>query len=171
MRVVLAALLASVALAACRIDLDHADTDNNMTGRSCKVSTAAVCVEGESHSDFAWIESKIFAANCFGSSCHTGPTASGKRDLTVGSSYATLMGPTGAGVMANMDATRKLVVPGHPEQSYLFFIIRGIDAAEGDPPFTAPPDNIGFMPMSNATICCQKIDAVERWIMAGAMND
>lgn len=168
MRVVLAAAL--LASAGCRIDLDHGDTDT-MSGRSCKVSTAAVCQEAVMHSDFSWIESKIFAANCFGSSCHTGTTASGKRDLTVGNSYATLMGPTGAGVMASIDTSRTLVVPGRPEQSYLFFLIRGIEAAAGDPPFTAPPASIGYMPMSNALLCCQKIDAIEQWILAGAMND
>ena len=164
MRVVLAAVL--LASAGCRIDLDHADS-----GRVCKVSTAAVCAEADSHADFAWIESKIFAANCFGSAGHTGPTASGKRDLSVGNSYATLMGPTGTGVMSNVDPSRTLVVPFKPEQSYLFFMVQGVDAADGDPPFTTPPTTIGFMPSKSTTLCCQKIDAIERWILAGAPND
>src|SRR5262245_39078616 len=110
-----AALAAALLVCACRIDLDHADTDGT-GGRACKVSTAQVCMDATMHSDFTWIESKIFAANCFGTSCHTGTTASGKRDLTVGNSYATLMGPSGAGVTANVDSSRQLVVPGHPEQ-------------------------------------------------------
>src|SRR5687768_14558456 len=105
MRVVVCAALV---LLGCRVDLDQRPD----AGSTCKVSTAAVCNEATTHSDFAWIESKIFLANCFGASCHTGPTASGKRDLDIGASYATLMGPNGTGgVKSNLDPTRDLVVP------------------------------------------------------------
>jgi hypothetical protein len=167
-----AVLLAALLALGCRIDLDERDDDANTTGRSCKVSTASVCVEAETHSDFTWIEDKIFAANCFGSSCHTGSTASGKRDLSDGVSYATLMGPSGTGgVKANLAPTHDLVVPGSPEKSYLYIIMRGIEPEDADPPVSPPPSNIGYMPMSNSLLCCQKIDAVERWIAAGAMND
>ncbi len=167
MRAVLfVALLAS----GCRIDLDHQEVDANTSGRTCKVSTAAVCKEADAHSDFTWIKGKIFAANCFGSSCHTGTTGSGMLDLT-DDPYTALMGPSGAGTDSNLDPAHKRVVPGDPSQSELFFIIHGLDMKPAAAAFEPPPANVGFMPMSNATLCCQKIDAIERWITAGAKND
>lgn len=169
MRVVLAAAL--LASAGCRIDLDHGEE-----ARRCKTTNAAgdpipVCDEAESHSDFAWIESKILSANCFGSSCHGSATATGKLDLSVGHAYATLMGATGAGVLSDVDKVHNLVVPGEPNKSYLFFMIRGVEATDGSPPFSTPPSTIGYMPSKSSVLCCQKIDAIERWILAGALND
>jgi hypothetical protein len=163
-----AVLLAALLVLGCRYDLDKADVDANTSGRTCKVSTAAVCIEAETHSDFTWIKGKIFAANCFGSSCHSGSTASGMLDLT-DDPYTTLMGAAGTGTMSNLDPTKQRVVAGDPASSYLFFIVHGLDGNQGT--FTDPPSNVGFMPMSNSTLCCQKIDAIERWIMAGALND
>jgi hypothetical protein len=164
-----AVLLAALLAVGCRYDLDHQEVDASVSGRSCKVSMAAVCQEADTHSDFTWIKGKIFAANCFGSSCHDGVTASGKLDLT-GNPYMELMGD-GSGVMANLDPAHKRVVPGDPSNSYLFFILKGVEASASTPAFAEPPANVGYMPMSNATLCCQKLDAIERWITAGAMND
>ncbi|HSD89347.1 MAG TPA: hypothetical protein VLB44_17580 [Kofleriaceae bacterium] len=171
--VLLSALLATMG---CRIDLDDppgASADANTTGRSCKVSTSTTCMDAAAHSDFAFINSKIFPLSCSASaSCHKDATSSGKLDLSLTNAYAAIMGPGGTGgVMSQIDKSRVLVVPGQPKQSYFYFIIQGIKAADGDPPFTDPPSNVGFMPMSNAAICCQKIDAIERWITAGAMNN
>ena len=166
-----AVLLAALLAWGCRYDLDTAELDANTSGRSCKVSTAAVCMEAETHSDFTWIKGKIFAANCFGSSCHSGATASGKRDLT-DDPFTVLMGTGGTGgVKANLSPMHDLVVPGNPANSYLFFIIKGVEKADGTPPYADPPSNVGYMPMSNSTLCCQKVDAIERWITAGALNN
>jgi hypothetical protein len=163
-----AVLLAALLALGCRIDLDSQDVDANTSGRSCKVSTAAVCKEAEAHSDFTWIKDKIFAANCFGSSCHTGTTGSGQLDLT-DAPYTSVMGSSGTGVTSNLSPAHQLVVPGDPASSYLFFIIHGLDGNRAS--FEDPPANVGYMPMSNAALCCQKIDAIERWITAGAMNN
>lgn len=162
--VLLVALLAS----GCKYDLDKADVDASVSGRACKVTTTAACMEAETHSDFTWIKEKIFAANCFGSSCHTGATASGQLDLT-DAPYTALMGAGGTGVDANLDPAHKRVVAGDPTKSYLYFIIKGLDGNPGG--FAEPPSQVGYMPMSNATLCCQKIDAIERWITAGAMDN
>jgi hypothetical protein len=162
------AVLLLALLASCRYDLDKADVDANVSGRSCKVTTSAPCVEAETHSDFTWIKEKIFAANCFGSSCHTGATASGKLDLT-DDPYTALLGTGGAGVASNLDPSHKRVVAGDPSASYLYFIIHGLEDTQTT--FQDPPSSVGFMPMSNSTLCCQKIDAIERWITAGAMNN
>ncbi len=171
MRALLPAVLLAPLALGCRIDLDHNEQTGSNTGRSCKVSTATVCKDSETHSDFQWIESKIFVANCFGASCHSDSQSSGRLDLSKGHSYATVMGASGAGVDSELDPGHKLVVPGDPANSYLFFILKGVKAADGMPAFAEPPDDVGYMPMSNATLCCQKIDAIERWITAGAMND
>jgi hypothetical protein len=165
--VLLFALLATLALG-CRIDLDHRVDDANTSGRSCKVSTAAVCKEAETKSDFTWIKGKIFATNCFGSSCHSGSTASGMLDLT-DDPYTALMGSDGLGTASNLDPPHKRIVAGDPASSYLFFIVHGLDNNRAA--FPDPPSTVGYMPMSNSTLCCQKIDALERWIMAGAMNN
>jgi hypothetical protein len=163
-----AVLLAALLVSGCRYDLDHADVDANTSGRTCKVSTAAVCIEADTHSDFTWIKGKIFAANCFGSSCHSGSTASGMLDLT-DDPYTSLMGAAGTGTDSNLQPGKKRVVAGDPANSYLFFIVHGLDANKGT--FEEPPSNVGYMPMSNSTLCCQKLDAIERWITAGALND
>ena len=164
-----AVLLVALLAGGCRYDLDHHEADASVSGRSCKMATVAVCQEADSHSDFTWIKDKIFAANCFGASCHTGTTASGKLDLT-DDPYLALMG-TGAGVMSNLDPAHQRIVPGDPANSYLFFILKGTEASSGTPAFAEPPANVGYMPMSNGTLCCQKIDAIDRWITAGAVAD
>lgn len=166
-----AVLLLALLAVGCRIDLDHREDDANTSGRSCKVSTAAVCMEAAMQTPaatFTWIKGKIFATNCFGSSCHSGATASGNLDLT-DDPYTSLMGATGTGTMSNLDPTKKRIVAGDPTTSYLFFIIHGLDGKTHS--FSDPPGAVGFMPMSNSTLCCQKIDAIERWIVAGAPND
>ena len=36
---------------------------------------------------------------------------------------------------------------------------------------TYPASDVGLMPQSNLTLCCQKLDAIEAWITAGALNN
>jgi hypothetical protein len=169
-----AVLLCALFAMACRIDLDHADPpDAAPPGRTCKVSTSAACVQAEQRSDFTFIKSSIFPTSCSSSaSCHMSATASGVLDLSAANAYASIMGPNGTGgVKSEIDPSRDLIVPGQPKQSYFFFLIHGVPASEGMPPFTPPPTDVGLMPMGNNPICCQKIDAIERWITAGAKND
>ena len=60
-----------------------------------------------------------------------------------------------AGLIA---AGRKLVVAGAPKQSYLMMMLQLFPPSEMEPtPVTAPPTDIGFM-----------LDAIERWVAAGA---
>jgi hypothetical protein len=164
-------------LGGCRIDLDHAPEpqDAAVVGRNCSIATSTACMNADTHSDFTFIKNTIFPLSCSASdSCHKTSTSSGKLDLSPTGAYASLLGPNGTGgVMADVDKSRVLVVPGMPKQSYFFFMIHGVLAADGDPPFSAPPSNIGLMPENNGNkaICCQKLDAIERWITAGAKND
>jgi hypothetical protein len=167
------ALLSALLLCACRISLDDAEEPMDAsTGRSCKVGTSSTCMQAETHADFTFIKTSIFPISCSASSsCHMSATASGKLDLSSANAYTSLMGAGGTGVMSNVDKTRMLIVPGQPKASYFFFLVHGVKADEGEPPFTPPPSMVGFMPQRNSPICCQKIDAIERWITAGALND
>jgi hypothetical protein len=66
-----------------------------------------------------------------------------------------------------------LVVPGNPAQSFLTVMIGQIRPEEADPPFTAIPNDssgnfVGTMPQNAGVLCCQKLDAIERWIGSGA---
>lgn len=66
---------------------------------------------------------------------------------------------------------RKLVVAGAPKQSYLMMMLQLFPPSEMEPPpVAAPPGDIGFMSQgtNGAAICCQKLDAIERWVTAGA---
>jgi hypothetical protein len=164
-----AVLFAAVLAFGCRIDLDK----QSAVARACKPSeTVNVCLEAEKHSDFEWLQTNIFSTNCSGDSCHGAANPappSGRLDLSTGVAFATLMGTDGNGVMSEIAPGRQLVVPGDATNSYLFFILRGILADQADPPFDEPPVDIGYMPMGNNTLCCQKIDAIGRWIDSGAL--
>lgn len=161
--VLLASLLAGVV--ACTYSLDE-----RVYPAQCTVSEKAqVCLEAESKmvSDFAWLQDNMFATNCSGDDCHgdtTPPGGSpGGRFILTHDAYSALVG-----VKSLYDPAHLLVDPGHPENSYLLYIMHGIRSDEGVPPFKAPPSNVGFMPQKNSTLCCQKLDALRRWIEAGA---
>jgi hypothetical protein len=160
-------LVASL-LAGCRISLESNDTTSSGQ-RPCMVSTTAQpCLDAAAMEQppLAWIESKIFVPQCNFSGCHGSATDAGKLDLRPGMSHAHLVG-----VSSMIDRTRKLVVPNDVEASYLMLMLRDVGPAMAVPPAAAPPGNIGYMPQSAPTLCCQKLDAIERWINDGAPNN
>jgi hypothetical protein len=171
-RCLLSAVLGTLALtSACRTSLDD-EPDANTTGaRACKVGTTAECTMAETQSSLAWIETNVFSKSCAFSGCHNGSaTTAGRIDLTnAGMSHADLVG-----VDSVVEPGRKLVVAGQPKQSYLMMMLRHFAPTEMEPtPVAPPPGDIGFMPQNagGAVLCCQKLDALERWITAGAMNN
>ena len=151
-------------LAACRISLE------NDGPRTCIVDAKAPsCLDAVNHSDLAWIEQNIFVPNCNlggGGACHGGASDLGKLDLRAGMSHNHLVG-----VSSMVDRTRMLVVPNDVAASYLMLMLNDVSPDMANPPGSRPPSNIGFMPMSNGTLCCQKLDALERWIDSGAPNN
>ncbi|HET7499702.1 MAG TPA: hypothetical protein VFK02_01820 [Kofleriaceae bacterium] len=157
-------ILVASLLTACRISLENEDTGNVMGGQVCKVSTSSQpCADAVNHSDLAWIEANVFNV-CVFSGCHNGDnTRQGKIDLRPGQSYAHLVN-----YASGIDTTRKLVVPSDVAASYLMLMLRDLPPDMASPPANPPPGNVGYMPQGNATLCCQKLDALERWIMAGA---
>jgi hypothetical protein len=129
---------------------------------------------------FTYIKTKIFNANCSSTSCHSA-SGTGKLDLSTGKddttpvtqdqAWANLLGSDGMGADSMVDKTRKLVVPGHPEQSYLELMMQKVAPADMVPPAADPPSDVGYMPQANGVLCCQKLDLIDRWIRGGALNN
>src|SRR5262245_2498741 len=136
-------------LAGCRISLEDAGQESST--RKCTVSTTSQpCLDSTSHSDLAWIETKIFAAHCNFSGCHNGTdTPPGKVDLRPGMSRAHLVN-----FASVIDPSRKLVVPSDIEASYLMLMVGDVPAGMADPPGTVP--SAGLMPQNSTPLCCQK---------------
>lgn len=103
------------------------------------------------------IQEKVFSPGCAAfSSCHSTTGHAGRCDLTAGSAWTSLVGKT-----ANSDSSRVLVVPGHPEQSFLIAKLRGALAnGEGE-----------RMPLRNPPLSEETIQAIEAWIASGAPAD
>src|SRR5882672_12014400 len=173
LRVVAIASLVFPLFGGCRISLENYDTSIQDTdggsGRACVVSSISQpCMDATMHTDLAFLEQKVFAQSCNFSGCHDSATDSGKLDLRPGVSHDHLVG-----VSSQIDRTRMLVVPNDVAASYLMLMLRDVAPAVANPPAGPPPGNIGFMPQnagSAGTLCCQKLDAIERWINAGAPN-
>lgn len=153
-------------LVGCRISLEDSSMGDDTMGRRCKVDTTSqICMDATSHSDLAWIEGKIFVASCAFSGCHNGAsTPEGMVDLRAGRSYAHLVNFTSL-----IESSRKLVVPNDINASYLMLMLGDVSADMASPPGTVP--SVGLMPLGNLPLCCQKLDALQRWIMAGAPNN
>jgi len=161
---------AIVLAAACRTSLeDNPAEPDSGNGMACKVGTSAACMEAPNHSDLAWIEANVFTS-CVFSGCHNGTaTAAGRQDLRIGMSHDKIVNVDSA-----IESGRKLVVPGQTKQSYMMMMLRHYPPGEMEPtPVAAPPTDIGFMPQNagGAVQCCQKLDALDRWITAGAANN
>jgi len=150
----------------------------------CAVNTTSpLCTGADDLQDcttapcFKYIKEKIFDANCKSDSCHNlGGT--GKLDLstdvkevTQQMAYDNLLGGDHMGAQSIVDTSRRLVVPGQPDQSYLEMMMQKIAPAQMNPPASPPPSNVQYMPQANGVLCCQKLDLVDRWIKAGALNN
>jgi hypothetical protein len=169
------ALVALLATSACRLSLDDENPGTMVDGtggRACNVvTTNATCVMADSmpavSQTLTWIEANVFNPNCGTQSCHgtaSGGGNPGGRIVLTSGSFAKLV---------NVDATfasgRKLVVPGSLTQSYLMVLMHGVSLTEAEPSPAPAPSGDRYMPLGSPAICCQKIDAIGRWITAGAM--
>ena len=158
-------------LVGCRISLSSenndpvVDTDGGAADpRGCQVSTTLPsCTGAVGHSDLAWIEANVFKDGCNFSGCHNGAAGNSSTvDLTPGRSYAHLVGFT-----SHIDSSRKMVVANNLAASYLLLMLGDIAPASASPPASGLPA-AGRMPQGAPQLCCQKLDAIERWITAGA---
>ncbi len=171
--------LCLIAIAGCRIDLDHhnySDADTSAgSGRVCTVTNppASSCTAAVGHMELSWIQTNIIAPKCaLSDSCHTNINPQDDLDLsTAAKSYALLVNQA-----SKLDTSRMLVVPGDVNSSLLAAMIGVIKPSEATPPMADLPkglngDTVGTMPYNGPTMCCEKADAIAAWIAAGAPNN
>ncbi len=117
---------------------------------------SASCREARDHADFEWVRDNVFAVSCAAfSACHRGSRPPADLSLAREVAHRELVGVPATGV----DGWVR-VVPGQPEVSYLMVKIGGIEGPLGD--------GGDYMPPNSPLLCDEKIDAVRRWIAAGA---
>jgi hypothetical protein len=114
---------------------------------------ATVCEEAALHSDLAWIEANVFVPRC--SECHGGASPDAGLRLEIGHSRNQLV---------NIPSSTKgspwvRVAPGSVANSYLMVALNRTPG---------PASSLGFMPLGSAPLCDPILDAIERWIVAGA---
>jgi hypothetical protein len=172
--------LATLPTIACRYDLDHAEYADAAQARLCKPSTSTQsCLDADAHSDFTFIYTSTIKPKCVFSGCHDGSTAQTSMKGAGRLDYKKDQATAHASLVADaslLDPTRTIVVAGNAHQSFLMVMMGAIKPMEADPPLDAIPkddkgNNVGTMPQGSPVICCQKLDAIERWITAGAAND
>lgn len=113
------------------------------------------CEQATQHSDLAWLQEHVFTPSCAVAGCHAGASPDVGLSLEVGKAHANLVN-RGSSTVAGWIR----VVPGQPAQSYLMVALGRVDG---------PPPRDGFMPIGGLPpLCVEMVDAVERWVAAGA---
>lgn len=137
------------------------DTGDDVPGIDAGPSDASpACAEATTYQDFTNIQENIFKRQCAFMDCHDSGQPEADMDLT---------GATAHGLLVDHDTVQdiaagfKRVVPGSPSTSYLMIAL-------GEYPGPIDPD-VGTMPQNSPLICQEKRDAIERWIVAGALDD
>jgi hypothetical protein len=126
-----------------------------------------VCQDAKMHSDLTWIQANIFDKQCAFSGCHNGgANLAGMMDLRDGMARTHIVN-----VASMLDTRRKIVVPGNTAQSYMLVMISEIQPAMADPPAGAIRSDVGTMPQGSPLLCQEKRDAIQRWIVAGALDN
>jgi hypothetical protein len=120
---------------------------------------SATCMEATTHSDYEWLQEKVFTPSCSAfNSCHKGAALeAGGMSLEPAQTI-----PQNVGVDSELFPQFKRIAPGDPANSYMMIILGGANG-----PLDA---EVGTMPYNNPRLCNEKIQAVGRWIEAGAME-
>lgn len=120
---------------------------------------SASCMEATMHSDLEWLQEKVFTPSCSAFvSCHKGAALeAGGLSLEEGQVI-----PQTVNVDSDLFPQFKRILPGDPANSYMMIILGA---------YTGPLDpEVGTMPYNNPKLCQEKLDAVGRWIQAGATD-
>jgi hypothetical protein len=114
------------------------------------------------------IQDGIFTKSCAFGSCHGGANPAAGLDLTTGHSCGGLVN-TSSCVFSN----RMRVVPGQPDQSYLYHKVAGDDLGSNPDGTCAGLANgtPSRMPLGGVPLCQGQIDQIKAWITAGATCD
>jgi len=117
---------------------------------------------------FAAIRDSVFNKSCAFGSCHGGSNPAAGLDLSSDRACALLVGHPSC-VFSN----RTRVVPGHPEQSYLYAKVAGTDLGTNPDGTCAGLANgtPSRMPIGGEPLCQGAIDQIKAWITAGAQCD
>lgn len=104
-------------------------------------------------SELDWIQDNVFSPSCASFSvCHQGAAASAEGlNLESGMTMTNIVG-----VESDQVAGMNIVEAGDPDNSYLL-----IKLGRGEFP---PGSKQTTMPLSNPTLCDEKVDAIARWI-------
>ncbi len=137
----------------------HACSGDDGDGDGGIDALSVSCMEATTHSDLAWLQEKVFTPGCSAFvSCHKGTALeAGGLSLEPGQTI-----PQTVNVDAVLFPQFKRIVPNDPANSYMMIIL-------GAYPGPLDPD-VGTMPYNNPKLCQEKLDAVERWIAAGATD-
>lgn len=111
----------------------------------------------EEHSTYHAIQEYIFDKSCANSACHAAPTNIAGLNLTYTHSYEKIVGEVPENPAAAA-AGMKLVDPGNPENSFLLTKLMSPIAQEHGT----------RMPLGSGVLHDGKIDAIRKWIAAGA---
>ena len=103
------------------------------------------------------IQDYVFDKSCANSICHAAPANARNLNLTYGTSYNDLVGRVPQNPAAAA-AGMKLVDPGNPDNSFLLTKLIGPES----------PDQGSRMPFGGGMIHNGKIEAIRKWIEAGA---
>lgn len=168
MRVLSAAALALTASCGTDVKTGSSDPVNTMPDAASSTDTQmhdaaplpsdgeppglAPCDAALYHADLAWIQTEIFDKSCL-TGCHSGANPTSGMDLSAGRSWASLVN-----VPSNQFSGWTRVVPGDPGKSMLMVQLGGEPG----------PELEGTMPWGQPKLCDGLIDAVRRWIAAGA---
>jgi hypothetical protein len=115
-----------------------------------------VCAEAKTHNDLAWIQANVFTTSCAVGGCHHASAAgAGHLSLDDGISHVALVNTVSTSATSWMR-----VVPGDTSKSYLLVAL----GAQSGP---RPVD--GVMPLGRPSLCSDEVDAIQRWIEAGAL--
>lgn len=117
--------------------------------------TGSACDEAKAHSDLAWIQANVFTPSCAIGGCHHA-SAAGAGHLSLDDGIARLQLVNTASTSA---ASWMRVVPSDATKSYLLVAL----GAQSGP---RPVD--GLMPLSSRPLCSDEVDAIRRWVEAGA---
>ncbi|MDE0043501.1 MAG: dockerin type I domain-containing protein, partial [Candidatus Poribacteria bacterium] len=115
---------------------------------------------GIDNSTYHDIQDYIFNRSCTASYCHAAPTNAGNLNLTSGVSYQDLAGRVPQNLAAE-SAGMKRVDPGNPDNSFLLTKLVG----------PSTPAEGARMPLGAGPLHSGKIDAIRKWIAAGASRN
>jgi hypothetical protein len=122
------------------------------SGSTCE-GGACVCA-GEPVS-FSAVVGPLLVAQCASAGCHTAPVPKADLDLRAAAAYGELVG-----VPASQCGDRLRVAPGDVGASYLVNKLRGVDMCSGSQ-----------MPKAGRGLAQGELEAIERWICGGALDD